>query len=663
MGLMKEHNNGMSRRSFMKGSVLAAGAALAGAAVTGCAPKTLADTGEDAVESSLNFTPGVYHGVAQGRAGDLTVAVHLSEHAIERVDVTSHRDSRILTDEPISRIPAQIVKHQSTKVDTITGATITSFAIINATENALEKAGVDLKDVRVSFDADPVVTPQLVDARIGIVGGGVAGLAATIRAAQVGIPVVLFERSGHLGGDAIFAGGYSWGVDTLMQKAAGIKDSVDLMYKEFTEDRFNPNSKKVWYPDAFRKLIEGSGPTIDWLDTYVNARYHHREVTQGCYGWDLTPRVGYLDGGYNLVEPMIRKVEEGVRDGLVTVLFEHLVTDLMTDSSGNVCGVVAQNAAGEAKEYPFEAVLMATGGFAHNAEMRAEYVGENVQTYTPCTDDGLGFQIIQGLGGAFENMYETKVYGGAMVTDESDFVRYSINQAYPFAFWVGADGKRLYPELNNAMAMKFWGEVADHTGYVIFPKAKRLDQHSMVNRFMFETQMSPWEGWELFDQLLEEGKGVFEADTLEELAQKMGIDAAELSKTVDGINASYESGTEDEFGRTWKCAMEGPFYGITAYAYIIYTQTSAKATLDYKMLKEDGTPIEGLYVAGQLLGLQTPPTTKTQGGNGLSGCYPNQGRLAIEDIIENVYGQDVHLKPFEADIDPADYEDVIIEED
>lgn len=228
---MKENVNGMSRRSFMKGTALAASAVVAGSAIAGCSAQGRSSKGgsANANGSELTFTPGVYHGVAPARAGDLTVAVYLSEHAIERVDVTSHRDSRILTDEPLSRIPAQIVKHQSTQVDVVSGATITSFAIIQATENALEKAGVDLKTVRTSFEKDPVVTPELVDARIGIVGGGVAGLAAAIRAAQVGTPVVLFERSAHLGGDAIFAGGYSWGVNTLMQKAAGVEDSVDLM--------------------------------------------------------------------------------------------------------------------------------------------------------------------------------------------------------------------------------------------------------------------------------------------------------------------------------------------------------------------------------------------------------------------------------------------------
>lgn len=653
----------VSRRTFMKGALATGGAALAAASLAACAPATdsLAETGdtEGHPARAFSFTPGVYHGSAEGRGGDVTVAVTLSENAIEAVNITSHRETAIISDVPCSRIPREIVEYQSTAVDTVTGATMTSMAIIGAAENAIVASGASVDEVRASFDVAPVINPPLPeDVRIAVVGGGVAGMAAAIRAAQLEIPVVLFEQSAHLGGDALFADGWSFGAGTMMQKAAGIEDSPELMIQEYTVDRFNPESKNQWNEENFRKLVEGSGPTVDWLDSYVGARYDKRQVTRGDYGWDLTPRVTYLNGGYNLVEPMTRKIEEGVRDGFITVMFEHAVTGLTTDESGKVVGVETVNRNGESEDYAFDTVLMATGGFAHNAEMRAEFCGPNVQTYTPSTDNGSGYGIIEALGGSFVNMNATGFYGGALVTSGTDMVRYQVDCSYPYAFWVGKDGKRILNELISTKAHQmFWTLVPDNIGYVVFPASKRLEQNGIVEKCGYcETPLTPWQSWELFDKLLDEGKGVWQADTIEELAEKMGVDAAGLAQTADEISAAYSAGEADSFGRTSLCDMTGPFYGLEAYAYLIFTAALAEVDIDYRMLTADGAPIEGLRVAGQLLGTQLPPTTKTQGGNGLSGSYPNQGRMAMEAIIEELYGIDAQLPPFSSTADPSDYD-------
>ena len=258
-------------------------------------------------------------------------------------------------------------------------------------------------------------------------------------------------------------------------------------------------------------------------------------------------------------------------------------------------------------------------------------------------------------------MNATGFYGGAMVTGSTDFVRYQVDCQYPYAFWVGGDGKRLMNELASSKAhQSFWRTVADNIGYVVFPKSKRLDQRGMVIKCGYhETPLTPWQSWEMFDELLAEENGVWEADTVEELAAKMGVDAAGLQATVDEINAAHQSGSADSFGRTKLCEMAGPFYGIKTYAYLIFTAALAEVDINYHMLDTSGNVIEGLYVAGQLLGTQLPPTTKTQGGNGLSGSYPNQGRMAMEAIAEELLGMDAELKPFDTTATSDDYDIVI----
>ena len=93
--------------------------------------------------STGSFTPGTYEGTAAGRNGDVTVSVTLTESEISEVTVTAHEETAGIADPAIEQIPAAIVAAQSTQVETVSGATITSQAIIDAANAALESAGVD----------------------------------------------------------------------------------------------------------------------------------------------------------------------------------------------------------------------------------------------------------------------------------------------------------------------------------------------------------------------------------------------------------------------------------------------------------------------------------------------------------------------------------------
>jgi fumarate reductase flavoprotein subunit len=497
----------------------------------------------------------------------------------------------------------------------------------------------------------------MVDARFAIIGGGIAGLSAAIRAAQLKIPVVLFEMTAHLGGDVLFCDGWSAGAGTMMQKAAGIDDSPELMYQELTVDRFNANSSTVWYEDQFRQICENNGPTVDWMDQYIGVHYDKRQVTRGTYGWDLTPRIYYTAGGFNIIDPMIQKIEEGISDGYITVMLEYEITKLVTDGSEKVIGIETTNPAGEAETFNFDAILMATGGFVNDNTMRRENMGKGVMGFGSTPKYANSLKLVEDVGGRFVNMKSTGGYGAGLDTGSPDICRYHIDYFYPYAFWVGKDGKRLLDEYKDFQGhMTFWRTVEDRIGWVIFPKDKRLDQRAIIKKGGFHNvDMSPWESWQFFDELLEQGQGIWEADTIEEIAQKMGVDAAGLTNTCEEINAAFSSGTADSFGRTKLCDMSGPFYAAKCYAWAISTSASCEVDIDFHVLDANNNPIPGLFVAGQLLGIQTPPTTKNQGGTGCSGAFPNQGRMAIERMIKEYTGEDTALASFTTNAVADDY--------
>ncbi|MFR6102021.1 MAG: FMN-binding protein [Christensenellales bacterium] len=102
--------------------------------------------------AELAFEPGVYTGVGDGMGGDVTVEVTFSENAIEEVTVVSHTETPSISDPAVEQIPASIAEAQSLDVDTVTGATITSKAILQAVENCAVQAGADLSLLKTEVE-------------------------------------------------------------------------------------------------------------------------------------------------------------------------------------------------------------------------------------------------------------------------------------------------------------------------------------------------------------------------------------------------------------------------------------------------------------------------------------------------------------------------------
>jgi fumarate reductase flavoprotein subunit len=147
----------INRRSFLKGTVLAAAGIGAGSllTLTGCGGEGN-EQGVGGTGKPVNFTPGAYVGTAEGKHGPVTVEVVFDATAITSIEVTRNTESEDLTDIALTVIPQAIMHTQSLGVDTVSGATLTSLAIIDAVADCAEQAGVDsgeLKARPASVDA------------------------------------------------------------------------------------------------------------------------------------------------------------------------------------------------------------------------------------------------------------------------------------------------------------------------------------------------------------------------------------------------------------------------------------------------------------------------------------------------------------------------------
>lgn len=137
----------------------------------------------------------------------MTVEVTVSDSAIESITVKDHLETQGIADLPLEQIPADIIEYQSLGVDTISGATLTSYGVINAVADALEQSGVDtavLKQVEVKKEAAAV---EDMATQVVVAGGGIGGLMAAVTAAHEGADVVLLEKLPFVGGSLFLAGG------------------------------------------------------------------------------------------------------------------------------------------------------------------------------------------------------------------------------------------------------------------------------------------------------------------------------------------------------------------------------------------------------------------------------------------------------------------------
>lgn len=184
----------ISRREFVKGSVAAALGSTA-VAMAGCS---------NAVQPEHQFASGTYTGSAMGRAGEIAVEISVKNDCITKATLISNGDTAVISERAAEKILGDIVEYQTLEVDTVSGASLTSMAVISAAEQALEQAG----------DPAPFQSPAAYPARecedcatdVVVAGAGSAGMNAAIRLADAGANVILVEKQGFLGGgDAVDA--------------------------------------------------------------------------------------------------------------------------------------------------------------------------------------------------------------------------------------------------------------------------------------------------------------------------------------------------------------------------------------------------------------------------------------------------------------------------
>lgn len=534
----------------------------------------------------FEFKEGTYVGEAKGYRGEVKVEVKTSKNKIEEVKVIKNTDTPIISESAAKKVPEQIVKYQSLRVDGVSGATGTSRALTSAVRNALKNSGADLKELNKKpvIEAKKLVK-ETQNKDVVVIGAGGAGLVAAIEAKNNGAKnVIVLEKMAFAGGNTLISGGEYAAPNNWVQVKKGLKDSNDAFYNDILKGGDNEGDPKL-----VRVLADNALSGAEWLKDYINMTFEDRQMFFGGHSVErsLVPQGAT---GVEMISKLLAKAEELN----IPVLYETPATELIVDK-GRVTGVKAVS---EDKEYTFlakDGVILATGGFGSNLEMRVKYnkdVDENILSTNTVGITGDGITMAEKIGAQLEDMPFIQTYptcdpisGALLYFGDVRLVGGSI--------LVNQEGKRFVEELERrdviSMAIK---NQTGNAAYQFCDEAQVklsgvAEHHADEVNYLFNNKL------------------LVKADTIKEAADFFGIDAAELEKTVAKYNQYAKDGKDLEFNKRGKLTpfeAKGPFYIMKAVPAVHHTMGGVKIDENARVINTKGEVIKGLYGAGEVTG-------------------------------------------------------------
>ena len=554
-----------------------------------------------------SYTAGVYTAQANGNNGPVTVEVEVSDAEILSVKVTEHAETAGLSDTPIERIPAKIVEGQTLAVDTVSGATNTSNAILKAAEDALAQAGADIEALKAVQEKDETAgetAERHVQALV--IGAGGSGLAAAITLQEQGIETLVVDKMANAGGATALTGALINGGCSKQQAERGVTDDVQTMFMDaMVYGSFQNDARMTWL------MVNNIGDSVDWLHDTVGVEFeeainHFPEHTNDRAFYPKGKLPGYLTG------TMEQHYLSNGGELLLETRAQHLLTE-----DGRVIGASCSTADGTLNIYA-DVTLLATGGYGASVALRpADQIGALFYGASASTGDGI--IMAEEVGAMTHYMQYLKSYpqgiekpldGGNITADGTTFrgnayISPLASQAVTLndgAIYVNVEGERCMNENMDFVSIKkVTQKQTDMTVYLV------MDQKG-YDKWMGMMEVSAGLTPEIVAPWLDadDGKPVFrKGATVEEAAAKAGIDAEKLSATVAHFNEMVASGKDDDFGRAEMSVgldSDGPIYIVEQRLRMATSLGGLKTSTSFEVYDENEQAIDGLYACGEVIG-------------------------------------------------------------
>lgn len=584
---------------------------------------------KETVETSqgVENSTKIYEGRGDGLKSEIVVNVKVEGTEIVDIKIVEEDDTVFIADKVYEQLPKTIIEHQSVGVDTVSGATFTSLGVLNAVEDALKSANIDTAPFkeRINFDYKPAEDQEY---DVVIVGGGAAGLTAGIGLmtddelglTDSGLNVLLLEKLAYTGGSIRVSDGVMMALNNtpyndLIGKSLDNEDLITYAKSIDTNNYMNESLfRKILNhaPTTYKGLLNRGLylPPENTLPGFIHGDPNHglhfatednksEPLNLEC-AYFFTPRnpytgeasfrpdEGYNYGSYGGSPWLAQSLENAAKLAGVEIRTSAAVEDLIVDGD-TVVGVKVKDK-NNYTEYDVKAkkVIVATGLLGAEKETMAKWSNEDGQKalHFGCAGhQGDGHKWAEELGGTIFNG-EQNHYILGFDQRLGQYGKSTVLHRTVPSIWINREGKRFF---NEGVEKDVYGDygVLNQTDNIAFGI---IDSDS--------------EYLEHMDYIIERKVG-WKADSLEELAELIRVDYEGLKATVEKYNKAYDEGKDDEEFGTLNEKMapvkKAPFYAFQVRSLNNATDASVKIDDNFKVLKEDGTTIDGVYYAGSIV--------------------------------------------------------------
>ena len=636
--MSKKH---LSRREFLKGSAVAA----ASAAVLG-----LTGFSKEVAFADGIYTPGTYSATAQGAYSTVTVTATFDANAIVNVELDVSGETPSIGQAAKDQLIEQIMAAQSNEIDGVSGATLTSTAVKQALKNCIAQAkgeAVDsgkamvestgafiLKDITADdvnasvVELEPITNfAKEVDVDVVVAGAGASGVIAAVKAADMGATVAVLQKEAA----AVSQGNCSSAIIKSGSTEGGLKKWLTFA----TAVNCWRNNRKLLeaYIDrseeALNFVCEKSGITeaTEWKNKYGVTKYQDTSAVytgvwhDGTQSYDFgdekvevfAPWFGPKPGNYgSLVSGILKDAQEEYGDKL-QVFFSTPIVQLVKDADGTIIGCVGKDLDGNYIKFNAKSVILATGAYENNATMVRRFCPD-VEKFDKKVSRRTGDGNILAIeaGGCMEPVAHSRVmhdFDAGLMWDEPPylivnmngerFVSEEVDMAYisnVLKWQPGFKGENLDPEHAESGSLGWYCQIYDNN-YMEY--ATGPVPEFVMQRYLKEEDPSLHVS--VFPELID----TFRADTIEELAEKLGLPVEETVASFNRYNELCEKGEDLDFGKPAKYLHKfdtAPFWGIRRHIRCSSITAGVLSDEYGRVTTEDGKVIKGLYAVGNLGG-------------------------------------------------------------
>jgi fumarate reductase flavoprotein subunit len=498
------------------------------------------------------------------------------------------------------------------------------------------------------------MTAKKLKAQLVIVGGGGAGLAAALAAAESGCKdILVLEKAGSAAGSTAMAHDI-FGAESPVQKRQGIDAPRDLLFKTAMEwahwTKINPR--------IVRAFIDKSGDTIGWLEkmglSFELIQYYPNQV----------PLVRHSVKGHG--NALMKTLRSNCRDRDVKILTRTPGKKLLRDGKGKISGVIAESKEGDLA-IRAGSVVITTGGYGNNKEMLKGHCPHYHDTITydgPPSNTGDGIRMAVEIGAATAGLGTLNLHGPFLKPKSNSEVM-KIDAAGPDGgsigitlwflawepemLWVNKKGRRFVDEGYQLAFFAFGNTVAlqpDGITYTLFDSRtlRAIEKQGLVRpgaasraNWLPVSAATPLPGLEREVRKQADKGDLKISGSWKEIAAWMGADPAVLEATLKEYNASCDDKHDGLFAKDRRYLLPlrtPPYYAIKGHLGLCDAYGGIKINENMEALDSADKPIPGLYAAGSTAGCWESESYCYRLTGHLVGFALNSGRIAGENAAK-----------------------------